>query len=190
MRGDSLTLSLGLGPRRLSRSRSDAALVRRAAAGDETAVRELFTRHWRGAHRAAWFVLRDEREAEDVAQEAFLAALRNLDGFDRRRPFAPWLHRIAVNRAIDCARARAARPLPTDVVASEAAAAGEGGADPELVAALGALDPEQRAVVVLRHVFGYRPSEVATMLALPVGTVNSRMRRALDGIARQLSERS
>ena len=50
------------------------------------------------------------RGAEDIAQEAFLAAVRALDRFDRRRPFGPWLHRIVVNRAIDWSRARALRP--------------------------------------------------------------------------------
>ena len=53
--------------------------------------------------------MHDATAAEDVAQEAFLAAVRALDRFDRRRPFGPWLHRIVVNRAIDYARARELR---------------------------------------------------------------------------------
>ena len=53
--------------------------------------------------------MHDATAAEDVAQEAFLAAVRSLDRFDRRRPFGPWLHRIVVNRAIDHARARELR---------------------------------------------------------------------------------
>ena len=53
--------------------------------------------------------MHDAAAAEDIAQEAFLAAIRNLDRFDRRRPFGPWLHRIVVNRAIDWARARTLR---------------------------------------------------------------------------------
>ena len=71
------------------------------------------------------------RAAEDIAQESFLAAVRNLDRFDRRRPFGPWLHRIVVNRAIDHARARAlrARRTSTELVAAARAAAGEVGGD-------------------------------------------------------------
>ena len=61
------------------------------------------------AYRAAYLVVHDGAAAEDIAQESFLAAIRALDRFDRRRPFAPWLHRIVVNRAIDWARARALR---------------------------------------------------------------------------------
>ena len=94
--------------RPLSR-RGDAALVRAAQGGSSEAVEELFRRHWPAVHRSAWLVVHDAAAAEDIAQEAFVSALRALDRFDRRRPLAPWLHRIVVNRAIDFARARASR---------------------------------------------------------------------------------
>src|SRR5829696_6592336 len=83
--------------------------VRGAQDGDRAAFERLFALHWPAAHRAAYLVVHDSAAAEDIAQEAFLAALRSLDRFDRRRPFAPWLHRIVVNRAIDWSRARALR---------------------------------------------------------------------------------
>jgi RNA polymerase sigma-70 factor, ECF subfamily len=178
----------GFQPARLRvRGRSDAALVRAASRGDERALAELFRRHWPAAHRAAWFVLHDERAAEDVAQEAFVAAVARLDTFDRARPFAPWLHRIVVNRAIDHARARAARrEVAADHLGEPAAPERRERVDEELLAALARLAPDQRAVVVLRHLLGYRPAEVARMLGLPAGTVNSRLRRALDTLAKEL----
>jgi RNA polymerase sigma-70 factor, ECF subfamily len=176
------------GGRLLSR-RSDAALVRAAQRGSSEAAEELFRRHWPSAHRAAWLVVHDAAAAEDIAQEAFLAALRALNRFDRRRPLGPWLHRIVVNRAIDFARSRALRRE------AAADAAGEPVAEPapawlgdELLEALAALGPEQRAVVVLRHLLGYAPGEIATMLGIPRGTVNSRLRRGLDALARVLEE--
>ena len=172
--------------RPLSR-RSDAALVRSAQGGSSEAVEELFRRHWPSVHRSAWLVVHDDAAAEDIAQEAFVSALRALERFDRRRPLAPWLHRIVVNRAIDYARARALRPeTAADALPEPAAPAAGPDIGDELVAALADLGPEHRAVVVLRHLLGYTPGEIATMLDLPRGTVNSRLRRALDALSLRL----
>ena len=167
----------------------ERALVRAAQHGSSDAVEELFRRHWPAAHRAAYLIVQDAAAAEDIAQEAFVAALRALDRFDRRRPFAPWLHRIVANRAIDWSRARAAR---REVQVEEAQVRGREDAGPPssgLLEALAGLAPEQRAVVVLRHLFGYSPGQVAKLLDLPRGTVNSRLRRALDRLADELGER-
>ncbi len=87
----------------------ERALVKAAQGGSRPAMEELFRRHWPNTHRAAFLIVRDAAAAEDIAQEAFLSALSALGRFDRRRPFAPWLHRIAVNRAIDWSRARSLR---------------------------------------------------------------------------------
>jgi RNA polymerase sigma-70 factor (ECF subfamily) len=170
------------------RPASDAALVRAAQAGSERAVEELFGRHWDDAYRAALLVTHDRAAAEDIAQEAFLAALRALPRFDRRRPLRPWLHRIVVNRAIDFARARRLRRE----VDSEAVPEPLATADPPL-AELGSLGPaiaslciEQRAVVVMRYLLDMTPGEIAAALALPRGTVNSRLRRGLDALGETL----
>src|SRR5438876_12332117 len=88
----------------------ERAWIRGAQDGSTSAMEALFRHHWPRAYRAAYLVVHDSAAAEDIAQEAFLAAVRNLDRFDRRRPFGPWLHRIVVNRAIDWARMRALRP--------------------------------------------------------------------------------
>src|ERR671936_2695757 len=89
--------------------RDERALVRGAQRGSVSDLEALFRHHWPGAYRAAYLVVHDSAAAEDIAQEAFLAAVRHLDRFDRRRPFGPWLHRIVVNRAIDFTRARKLR---------------------------------------------------------------------------------
>jgi RNA polymerase sigma-70 factor (ECF subfamily) len=164
----------------LLRERREGALVREAQRGSEEALEELFRRHWRRAHRAAYLVVHDSAAAEDIAQESFLAAIRALDRFDRRRPFGPWLHRITVNRAIDWARARKLRAESALTEIGEERAPDAQAISGELLLALAGLSPEQRAVVVLRHLLGYSPGEIGEMLGLPRGTVNSRMRRALD----------
>jgi RNA polymerase sigma-70 factor (ECF subfamily) len=170
------------------RPRSERALVRDAQRGSTEAFEELFRRHWRRAHRAAFLVVGDATAAEDIAQEAFLAAIRALDRFDRSRPFGPWLHRITVNRAIDFARARSLRAESafSDEMAGAASSLDEISA--ELVAALRELAPDHRAVVVLRYVLEYTPGEIASMLDLPRGTVNSRLRRALDTLRPAIAE--
>ena len=146
----------------------------------------LFEAHWPRAHRAAYLVVHDAALAEDIAQESFLAAIRNLDRFDRRRPFGPWLHRIVVNRAIDAARARSLR---RETELAQDAAGPEEEHDPPdraLLEALARLPPDQRAVIVLRHLLDYTPGEIAGALDLPRGTVNSRLRRGLDAIRDEL----
>jgi RNA polymerase sigma-70 factor, ECF subfamily len=166
----------------------ELAWIRGAQAGSLSDLEALFREHWPRAYRAAYLVVHDGPAAEDIAQESFLAAIRALDRFDRRRPFGPWLHRIVVNRAIDWARARALRaevgdgPLaavaeddrPNDVFSSP------------VVAALSELSPDHRAVIVLRHLLEYTPGEIAELLELPRGTVNSRLRRGLDDLADRL----
>jgi RNA polymerase sigma-70 factor (ECF subfamily) len=163
---------------------SEAALVRAARRGSEDAVAELFDRHWDAAYRAAVLVTGDRAAAEDIAQEAFLAALRALPSFDLRRPLRPWLHRIVVNRAIDWSRSRALRSEVGAEVVAEMAGPGSAasGFGDDVMTALMGLAPEQRAVVVLRYVLEFTPGEIGKLLGLPRGTVNSRLRRGLDAL--------
>jgi RNA polymerase sigma-70 factor (ECF subfamily) len=162
-------------------SRRERTLLRSARDGSADAFEQLFREHWPSAYRAALLVVHDQAAAEDIAQEAFLRAIRALDRFDRRRPFAPWLHRIVVNRAIDWSRARAARQ-ESDLDGDRPAAERRPEIGDELMAALAELSPEHRAVIVLRHLLGYTPGEIAEQLDLPRGTVNSRLRRGLDDL--------
>jgi RNA polymerase sigma-70 factor (ECF subfamily) len=163
--------------------RQERRLVREVQRGSAAALEELFRREWPRAYRAAYLVVHDAAAAEDIAQEAFLAAVRAIDRFDRRRPFGPWMHRIVVNRAIDATRARALRREVDATAAHSAEAPPDPPGSPfpdDVVTALGDLSPEHRAVVVLRFVCDYTPGEIARALDMPRGTVNSRLRRALD----------
>jgi RNA polymerase sigma-70 factor (ECF subfamily) len=163
--------------------RDERAWVRGAQAGSVSDLEALFRAHWPRAYRAAFLVVHDGAAAEDIAQEAFLAAVRSLDRFDGTRPFGPWLHRIVVNRAIDWARARSLRAEAEPV---EAGTADPPRPDDSLLRELAALSPDHRAVVVLRYLLDYTPGEIAELLELPRGTVNSRLRRGLDRLKEQL----
>ena len=169
-------------------------MVHAAQRGSTEAIESLYRAHWARAHRAAYLIVQDASAAEDIAQEAFLASVRALDRFDLRRPFGPWLHRIVVNRAIDLVRARSLR-------AEVAAGSGEREGSPELAAskrpeelsdrtsaAIAALPADQRAAVVMRYLLEFTPGEIAEVLGLPRGTVNSRLRRGLDSLASELED--
>jgi RNA polymerase sigma-70 factor (ECF subfamily) len=165
--------------------RDERAWVRGAQAGSASDLEALFRAHWPRAYRAAYLVTHDAAAAEDIAQESFLAAIRQLDRFDRRRPFGPWLHRIAVNRAIDWTRSRRLREeVPLDDRAASPTRDDAPGDD--VMTALARLSPEHRAVVVMRYLLDFTPGEIADALGLPRGTVNSRLRRGLDHLGSEL----
>jgi len=188
-----LRLARAGSPSKALERRRERRWIKAAQSGSEQALEHLYRRHWPWAHRAAYLVVHDAAAAEDIAQEAFLSAIRSLDRFDRARPFGPWLNRIVVNRAIDWARARSLRretasEFEAEAVGAEPASPETGSAvySDEVVAALRQLSPEHRAVVVMRYLLDYTPGEIAKALGLPRGTVNSRLRRALDRLGAEM----
>jgi RNA polymerase sigma-70 factor (ECF subfamily) len=170
--------------------RSERRLTRAAKRGSKEAFEALFRLHWSRVHRLSYLIVRDSSAAEDIAQESFVAALRHLDRFDSRRPLGPWLNRIVVNRSIDWTRTRRLRTeiqaapddyrLESGDLAVSGPEAHEAQISGGLMAALAELSADRRAVVVMRYLLDYSPSEIAEALDLPTGTVNSRLRRALD----------
>ena len=158
---------------------AERAWIRGAQQGSVADLERLFREHWPRAFRAARLVTGDAAAAEDIAQEAFLAAVRNLDRFDRRRPFAPVAApdrrqpRDRLDARAQAARRGRARRLPRRAARRPSPTAARS-------ARIAELPPEHRAVVVLRYVLEYTPGEIAELLDLPRGTVNSRLRRGLD----------
>jgi RNA polymerase sigma-70 factor, ECF subfamily len=161
------------------RIRSDARLVELARRGSRDAAAELFARHWRPAWRTAYALTGRRDMADDVAQDAFERAFAALGRFDERRPFAPWLHRIVVNRCLDLLRSER-RLVAGDVDLERLEWHDVHGGDRELLAAVASLSLQRRVVIVLRYGLGYPPSAIAALLGIPAGTVNSRLARALD----------
>jgi RNA polymerase sigma-70 factor, ECF subfamily len=158
---------------------TDAELAAMAAAGDADAFGRLVDIHAPAARRAAHAVLGNADDADDAAQDAFLAAWRALGGYDPARPFRPWLMRIVVNAARDLRRRRRVRhtePLPPQH------AAGTRGPDHDasrallrdrLGEALAALTERQRVAITLFDAEGYAHAEIAELLGVPEGTVRS-----------------
>lgn len=166
---------------------TDADLVLAAQRGSRDALGAIFDRHWPRVWRAAYATTGDRELANDAAQDAFLRAASALDRFDRRRPLEPWLVRIAVNRAIDLVR-RERRLVPAEQ-AAEAFGFDDPPADEELAAALETLGPERRAVIALHYGLDYTTPEIAEVLDVPLGTVNSRLARALRDLRSHLEVR-
>lgn len=171
----------------MSPTPTDHELVRRARAGSAEAVGELFRRHWTGAWRAAVGITGSRALADDVAQDAFERAIRALDRFDGRRPFAAWLHRIVVNRCHDVMRRERRLTGIGDQLVDPADAPDP---DPllraQVRAALARLPLDRRTVIVLHHWLGHPTAEIAAILDVPVGTVHSRMSRGMAELRHSL----
>lgn len=161
-----------------------AALVRAARSGDSEAFGALYRVYRREVRATVKSVLRDDNDADEALQQAFLQAWRGLAAFDSTRgSFAAWLNRIATNHAYDLRRARArcdlagddavaalcGRSVPRDLVADEA-----------FQACLRLLSKDQRAVIVLRFQFDWSIAEVADQLGSTCDAVTKLQRRALD----------
>jgi len=166
--------------------RTDSQLVHEVRGGSSEAAEVLFERHWPRAWQAAYAVLGDRTRADDAAQSAIERGFRSLDSFDARRPFGPWIARIAVNQALNGLR-QAGREVAFHEVAHAAAdAVGAVDARLELLGAVGRLEPGRRVVIALRYWLDLDPPEIAELLGIPVGTVSSRLSRALSDLRHEL----
>lgn len=169
---------------------SEAELAALAHAGDREAFGELVTRYGAQARRLARTILDDPDDADDAAQDGFLAAWRHLGRFDPARPFGPWLLRIVANAAADRRRRRRVRrteelsPVTASRTPGPAADADRRALREAFTEALRDLPERQRTAVVLFDLEGYSHAEIADILGVPEGTVRSDVfhaRRALRG---------
>lgn len=170
--------------------KDDRQLVAEAAAGSLTAGEELFSRHWLAAWRLALSVTGSAATADDVAQDGFERAFRNLASFNGRSSFRTWLSRIVLNGAVDAIR-RQSRTEPLDAADTLAYGANDDDdaiRDRDVVAAVLALPLERRTAIVLRYWAQQTPQEIAEVLDVPVGTVHSRLGRALSDLRSRLEE--
>jgi len=171
----------------------DAADVRLAQAGDRDAFARLVARHGAAATRAAaWFGAGPD--TDDVVQEAFVNAWRAIDRFRGDAPFRPWLLRIVANQTRNEIRsrkrrdARAQRALELPAPVDPTAGAETAERDRAVLAAVRALRPPDRDVVVCRWFLGLSEQETATALGIPRGTAKSRASRALSRLRAGLAQ--
>ena len=174
-------------------SDEDREVVRRVQAGETEAFEVLVEKYKRKTFRLAYGVLRDQEEALDVAQEAFVKAFRSLPKFKGDSAFYTWLFRITMNLALDRRRQRAARArslgtedvppeewertaVATDASPDDEAASSERRA--RIARALESLSEHHRSIIILSDIEGLSYREIAEVLAIPMGTVMSRLHNA------------
>lgn len=168
----------------------DRSLVRRCLAGEEAACERVLDLYRDRVFNLLCRLTQNPSDAEDLAQEAFLKAFRNLDRYDPSRPLLSWLFAIAHNTAMDFHRSRrpalvsldaAEEPLElpdrTPGVESEVEASFRGQA---IELALSGLPPLYREILVLRHQEELGYDEIGRILGLPSGTVKNRLFRARE----------
>jgi RNA polymerase sigma-70 factor (ECF subfamily) len=176
----------------------DAALLRRMAAGDESALGTLYDRWADRVHTLAFWILHDRDDAEDVVEETFWQAWRQASRYDAARASGlSWLVMIARSRALDRLRALRRRERwvsSTGALPAENEAAGAVPAQPlpedrraRLSEALGSLPREQREVVELAFFGGLSHSEIAARTDQPLGTVKTRIRLAMEKLRQRLA---
>ena len=172
-----------------------------ARAGDRDALDILLRRHFDRLYALCRRVTGNDADGQDACQEALIAIVRGLGGFDGRSAFATWAYRVATNACLDELRRRRRRPEP--VAPEEPAslspgttgpagpAAGPAGPDTadsvatrvDLDVALATLAPEFRAAVVLRDLCGLSYDDIADVVGVPAGTVRSRISRGRAALA-------
>ena len=188
----------------------DIALVRRLQSGDATALERLIERHGTRVYRVACQITRNEADAEEVVQDVFLTAFREIGAFEGRAALGSWLYRVATNRAILKRRSRRAdREVPLEsqlpTFLSDGHRAGDSGylkADwsqtPEaellsqetrelLQRTIDGLPESYRAVLVLRDIEGLSNEEVAEIMEETVAAVKSRLHRARMALREELT---
>ena len=172
---------------------TDAAAVAMARDGNSEAFRSLVERHSRAVYRLAQRMTGNPHDAEDVVQETFLRAYKQLGRFESRANFSTWLHRIAVNCSIDLIRSRPHRESGHDAADLDHLGVADGpdvAQSPERLmlstevqerinAAMSALSPMERAAFVLRHFEGQSIDEISRALGLKQNAAKHSIFRAV-----------
>ena len=168
--------------------REERAWLDRCAQGDERAIRWVLDRYRDRVVRLASHVLHNSREAEDVAQEAFVKAFRQIDQFRGESGFYAWLYRIVINLCLDRMRRKcvtAELPLEERTLPDRSALCPDMEKRLAVEQVLDSLTPPMRAALVLREVEGLEYAEIAQVLNIPVGTVRSRLNTAREQFRRR-----
>jgi RNA polymerase sigma-70 factor (ECF subfamily) len=170
----------------------DRSLIERARDGDRDAFEEFVRTRMDAVYRLSFAIVGSEADARDTAQEAFVAAWRQLPTLRDIDRFDAWFGRVCVNAARMTVRARArrrVREIPAEAVLATARSGDGPLADgSRLTLALDRLPLEQRTILTLHHLDGRALDELAAIFEIPIGTVKSRLFTARRALATHLAE--
>ncbi|MBL7989177.1 MAG: sigma-70 family RNA polymerase sigma factor [Chlorobi bacterium] len=181
--------------RRLRSRQEDYDLVARALAGDQAAYTRLRNKYWRSLHAMLSRMIRDQYDADDLTQEAFIKAFHSLASFNPEYAFSTWLYKIASNNCIDYLRKRRLKTVSMDApVQTHDGEMQMEYADPNalipdapitsaertaiLQDAIRNLPEKYRIVIEMRHTYELEYADIAEKLGLPLGTVKAHLFRA------------
>lgn len=179
---------------RAKRVADERSLVESAARGSPAAFERLYRLHAGRVYGLCLRMTGHRETAEDCTQEAFVQAWRSLPRFERRSSFGTWMHRIAVNAVLAQTRRRGEQTGLRASIEDELAGSlqdgsiGDTGAGMDLEAAIAALPPGARHVLVLAGVYGYSHEETADMLGVAVGTCKAQLHRARQLLVERMHE--
>ena len=193
---------------RIREAEEDRGLIAKAQQGDTAAFRSLVERHQRRAFAIALALVRDENDARELVQDAFLRVYKGLDNFQGGSSFFTWLYRIITNLSIDLIRKPGRQLVDIDEARFDSDDAQEAefplvsrvdGADPadvvrrreiarRLQVALDALPPYHRGVIVMREIEGLSYEEMAQAMGVSKGTIMSRLFHARQKLQKALSD--
>jgi RNA polymerase sigma-70 factor (ECF subfamily) len=193
---------------RVREAEEDRGLIARAQKGDTAAFRSLVERHQRRAFSIALALVRDENDARELVQDAFLRVYKGLENFQGGSSFFTWLYRIITNLSIDRIRKPGRQLVDIDEVRFESDESTEAefplisrvdGSDPadvvrrreiaaRLQVALDALPPYHRGVIVMREIEGLSYEEMAQAMAVSKGTIMSRLFHARQKLQKALAD--
>lgn len=160
---------------------TEIELIRRARDGDGGAIRHLYERHAPRVYAVVRRIAGDDDTAQDLAQEAWIRAIRALDGFRGEARFSTWLHRIAVNAALQARRSaqpRIERETALDGTIPVAASARDTLLHQRVERAVDRLPDGMRRVLILHDVEGYTHEEIGELLGVTAGTSKSQLFKA------------
>ena len=171
----------------------ERVLVQQTRTGDLAAFDQLVRRYLSRAYMAAWRLLKNKEDAEDLVQDAFMRALQHIHQYDVSRPFGPWFFRLLTNTGLNALDRRAVRTMEP-----EEENLPSGGAAPDVAAeqceirdrfsvALAALPPRQRVIVGLYDVDGVSTAEIAQRLGIGPETVRWHLFQARRALRRALA---